>query len=118
MMENTDMSDAKFTKGPWSQSHRQGSDGMYNTEVYDHKGETICTLSWHPVYEGNGVTSTDRSANAHLIAAAPDMYKEVEREISTLECLLVDATTHGEADRLQNDIIRKVKILKKARGES
>ena len=64
-----------FTAGKWSQSHREGKDGMYNTQVYDSEGETICTLAWHAVNEGNGVTSTDREENAVLISHAPDMYK-------------------------------------------
>lgn len=95
------MSKAKFTEGEWGQSHRKGSGGMYNTEVYDHKGETICILAWHAVDEGNGVTSTDREANAHLIAAAPDMYK-------MLESLQLDVTNDHKRDEL----------LAKARGES
>ena len=37
----------KFTSGKWSQSHRKDSDGMYSTEVYDDRGETICSLRWH-----------------------------------------------------------------------
>ena len=53
--------ETKFTKGPWSQSHRKGRDSMYRTEVYDSTGETICCVSWHKVHDGNGVTSTDRA---------------------------------------------------------
>lgn len=102
------MSKAKFTEGEWGQSHRKGSGGMYNTEVYDHKGETICILAWHAVDEGNGVTSTDREANAHLIAAAPDMYNLLERLTSYDNCKKDIIHLLGEADSL----------LAKARGES
>ena len=65
--------EAKFTKGEWRQSHREKSDGMYSTEVYDEEGKTICTLAWHKVPIEGGFT-TDREANAKLIAAAPDLY--------------------------------------------
>ena len=42
---------------------------------YDEKGETICTCSWYKIYKPNGVTSTNRSDNAALIASAPAMYE-------------------------------------------
>jgi hypothetical protein len=66
-----------FTKGVWSQSHREQSDGMYITQVYDDKGQSICDLNWHSVDEGNGF-KTDLEQNAQLIAAAPEMYKLLE----------------------------------------
>ena len=94
------MSEARFTKGEWEQSHRKGVDGMYSTEVYDQHGETICTLAWHVVDEGNGVRSTDREANAHLIKTAPKMYK-------FLESLQLDVS---------NDHVRD-ELLAEARGE-
>ncbi|MBE3084680.1 MAG: hypothetical protein IMZ64_00500 [Bacteroidetes bacterium] len=80
--------ETKHTKGEWRQSHRKTYEGVYSTQVYDEKEKTICTLAWHKVDLGNGVTGTDREANAKLIAAAPDMleackealkmYKELE----------------------------------------
>tara|TARA_R110000851_G_C12676368_1_gene523269 strand:- start:201 stop:497 length:297 start_codon:yes stop_codon:yes gene_type:complete len=97
------MSNPGFTKGIWSQSHRKQSDGMYITQVYDESGQSICDLNWHAVDEGNGVTSTDREANSALIAAAPEMYAELE----SLLCLegIIDTS--------------KIKaVLAKARGES
>ena len=66
----------KFTKGEWRQSHREKQDGMYSTEVYDEEGKTICTLAWHKVPIEGGFT-TDREANAKLIAAAPLMYEQL-----------------------------------------
>ena len=73
-----------FTPKPWFQSHRQipnDPEGMYDTQVYDSKGETIATIHWHkrdpkPItIEGNRYTQigTYRAKNAQLIAAAPDM---------------------------------------------
>lgn len=67
------MSQSKHTPGPWGQSHRKREDGMYATEVYDAKGETIATCAWYPVPLGGGHTATNRDANARLIAAAPDL---------------------------------------------
>ena len=88
----------KFTSGKWSQSHREDKNtGMYSTEVYDSRGQTICTLAWHTEPES---TRTDRPENAALIAAAPDMYEMLERlQLSV-------------ADEIERD-----ELLKKARGE-
>jgi hypothetical protein len=59
------MSDTKFTSGPWVKCSRGeslvGSNGK-NISVYN------CGLS-------ATVKSSETVANAHLIAAAPDMYK-------------------------------------------
>ena len=76
----------KHTPGEWYQSHRKQNDGMYSTQVYDKEGETICTLEWYPVDEGNGVTSTAREANAKLIAAAPDLLEALK----SLQAILCD----------------------------
>lgn len=95
--------DTKFTSGKWSQSHRKDKKtGMYSTEVYDSRGQTICTLAWHTEPES---TRTDRPENAALIAAAPDMYK-----------LLNDMfENHELGEGVDHDIYE---LLKKARGES
>ena len=66
------MPDLKFTPGPWFQSHREGDDGMYRTQVYDKNGETIASLAWYPYTVGNN-TYTLRDQNAKLIAAAPEL---------------------------------------------
>ena len=65
--------ETKHTKGEWRQAHRIcDEEGNYSTQVFDEDGETICTLAWHKVPMENGFT-TDREANAKLIAAAPDL---------------------------------------------
>jgi hypothetical protein len=96
-----------FTKGIWSQSHREQSDGMYITQVYDDKGQSICDLNWHSVDEGNGF-KTDREQNAQLIAAAPEMYAALNRFYLSL--LKVDAGS-VETKALEQ-------LLAKARGDS
>ena len=98
--------ETKFTKGPWQQSHRAQPSGIHVTQVYDDKGKTICDLSWHAVNEVEGITTTDREANAHLIKMAPDMYAELESIAISMECY------HGV------DTNAIYKLLAKARGES
>jgi hypothetical protein len=61
------------TPGPWAQSHRKGPDDMYRTQVYDAAGETIANIAWYPVHTSQTTTSTNREANARLIAAAPEL---------------------------------------------
>ena len=100
------MSDTKFTKGSWHQSHRKGSDGMYNTEVYDQEGNTICQLAWYAIKEPNGVTSTNREHNANLIKASPKMY-------SALQSILDSPYTELQ----EEDFEMIEKVLAEARGE-
>jgi len=61
--------EAKRTQGEWEQSHRELPDGMYSTEVYDVKGDAICSLAWHTVYIDENHITTDRAENAQFIAA-------------------------------------------------
>ncbi len=85
---------AKFSKGIWLYI-------QHDSIVYDGDGNIVCdTMSTGEVHE---------ESNAHLIAAAPDMYM-------TLHALM---ETHKEV--FGNDkgaIIEHIeKLLKKARGE-
>jgi hypothetical protein len=73
---------AKHTPGVWGTAHRKNADGMFSTEVFCEKGETIATLAWYPKNEGSGVTSTYREANARLIAAAPDLLAALQDLLS------------------------------------
>lgn len=74
----------KYTPGPWLQSHRKNGNmnnghEMYSTQVYTPDGETIATIHWYPKPKNeSGVIGTYREANAHLIAAAPDLYRALE----------------------------------------
>ena len=68
----------EFTKLPWETAYRKHKDGTYSQEVFDSKGETIATLAWHPVEVAPGEIATDREANAHLIASAPQMYQMLQ----------------------------------------
>jgi hypothetical protein len=96
----------KFTQGIWSQSHREQSDGMYITQVYDENGQSICDLNWHEVDTALGF-KTDREENALLIAAAPEMYK-----------MLSDFKDFAVRQGWDHVLINDAKLLlAKARGE-
>lgn len=114
-------SETKFTPGPWlvpDQTWRReltvelsGDDrikcpGSGGAMSYT---KTVCTLNW---------SGTDEwMANAHLIAAAPDMYEALERL-----CTLNDE--HGPfggemyQDRIDRAWDKAKSAVSKARGES
>ncbi|MBN9601852.1 MAG: hypothetical protein J0G33_02865 [Afipia felis] len=89
-----------FTPGPWSWSHRKipgDRDGVYSTQIYDSAGVTIADASWYPI-KGHRYVSTNRDANARLIAAAPDLLAALEECNTFLDDLTKpDAKASGSA---------------------
>lgn len=99
----------EFTKGPWRLSRYHwpyaeivvgdGNDSMAKSE-----GRLICQN------ESLGKSKDEYRANAHLIAAAPEMYKALDRTlIALLECDF-DVYFPDEVKQMQA-------ALAKARGE-
>ena len=89
------MSEAKFTKGQWE------------AKVHD-DGESLCTALVYLSNKGGFDLSgcPDCAANAHLIAAAPEMYEMLEAIVRTFG---------------GNPVMNKkgiLDLLAKARGES
>ena len=96
--------DTKFTKGLWT--HQKGDDWIYDDSKDD---QVICCAM--PVNNNYEV----RRANAHLIAAAPDMYELLK------EFLPMDEDGNGEFQYNEGSeyLGKKVtELLAKARGES
>lgn len=85
-----------FTKGPWT-SGIGTSTGM------------VVRANHEPKVRRNVAScgGMNREANAHLIAAAPDLYEALDRLVNWIW------SEHGMTDRV-NDA---VKALSKARGE-
>lgn len=68
------MSEAKFTKGPWYVHNND----VY-LEVFSDKGAICDTcMSGHQFDGGDCTEGKFAKANAHLIAAAPEMYDALE----------------------------------------
>ena len=88
---------AKFTPGPWSE---KGIAAALRA-AHKHDGSWIDEL-------GDGENMPDED-DAHLIAAAPEMYEAVE---TALECL----ENKGFARAYVEDLLRNA--LRKARGEA
>lgn len=106
----------KFTRGPW----RVGIEwGHINPRIEILKDvsyvEGVEPTTYHigdvgfPTSGPNTVGAIERKANAHLIAAAPEMYEATE---AALECL----ENNGFARAYVEDILRGA--LRKARGEA
>ena len=124
------MSEAKFTKGPWV-----WVDGN-NDQRWDGVDLEICHPSLRtsnrfdtgfggtlPVFvidlaEGMECMDEESRANTHLIAAAPELYEELQADINELIGLLdlysLGSELHAE---ICSKLDRKEKLLAKARGE-
>lgn len=107
----------KFTKGEWSINKDScWVDNSWSIDMAEHH----CAATVVTCFEGGESNAEERArleANAHLIAAAPDLYAEIkadlERMLETqklIEGKLVD-------EKLNADIKRKTELLGKARGE-
>jgi hypothetical protein len=109
------MIDAKFTPGPWIQSHRKLNNGNYSTQVYTKDGETICTLDWYPKDKGfdekrRRVTGTYRKENAELISASPEMYEALK--------IFIDASQSSDPQEWSDAIEQAESAIAKAEGRS
>ena len=98
--------EAKFTKGEWLLTEDNFVDGCVLTSTERVGMSEICEIS-AAYLDGGSENSFEREqlANAHLIAAAPDMYKALEDIIDT-----------GYLDYTSR-YIPVFDLLKKARGE-
>ena len=101
------MSEPKWTPGQWRATTRQGSwDWVVYTE--DDPNIEICQ-TFHDGTDEN----EEGEANAHLIAAAPELYEAL------LKCLmLLEDYGAGEPDSCARELFDEVcAVLAKARGE-
>lgn len=69
---------AEHTPGPWSMClERRGVSFL----VRDTDGRLVCEMSWHSSSRQHYPLRDESEANARLIAAAPELLKELERQI-------------------------------------
>jgi len=85
---------SKFTKGPWVSDHPLDMEGMRHIYVKDSGSHIICRVDGHFGGISCGKTGEpdehNTTANARLIAAAPDLYEACKRAIDNVE--------HGDDD--------------------
>lgn len=101
------MSEAKFTKGPWT-CHRNTSFWEFGCDERGQLGD-VCASAFTP--EGRAPDAEETmEANAHLIAAAPELYVALEALIK--ECDMCGHPDEPEAVEIARS------ALAKARGEA
>lgn len=115
------MSEAKFTKGEWKviKSGESFLDGGLLVSATS-KSEDKSSFYFENEILIAATTNDDKEAvaNAHLIAAGPEMYKEIEGDIKNLKSLLMGIDPSSlESAAIEKKISRKKKLLAKARGE-
>jgi hypothetical protein len=108
--EESKMSEAKFTKGPWKACQdgiggwNVNCRGKYDNSYCDigQNSPTVCD-AWDLIYAD--CENKNPKANAHLIAAAPEMYE------------LLDSI-ENDNNQLPKWLFKKIKVtLAKARGD-
>jgi hypothetical protein len=109
----------KFKKGPWKIWPTHWAGGNKSTQVNGENamwvestlGGQICALFHHGPHR---YSPTDEDmANAHLIAAAPELYEALERMIESSAC-----TNGCDPGDMTCDTMFAKYALAKARGES
>ena len=107
------MSETKFTKGEWVSCIRS---------CYLNQGYVSVEADGKRIY-GESMYNTSEvedTANAHLIASAPEMYSILELDLADLvyELKYCEPIYEHQIEKLKAKINQKTKLLAKARGES
>jgi hypothetical protein len=105
-----EMIEAKFTPGPWLLTIRAGrgeetkdvSVAEIEPDARPYRGDIARLQSCEHI---EGIDGAEMAANAHLIAAAPDLYAALERIVFDWD---------GEPE----DMVAAENALRKARGEA
>lgn len=107
------MTNTKFTPGPWKAERIESSTkpiGLVYMRIYAKDG----SLAFAGVYKDKKVTKTTAEANAHLIAAAPDLYAALSEAKLQIEYLHEKFAETGSG----NNMLAKIDAaLAKASGE-
>ena len=124
------MSEAKFTPGPWKVSEAYLQNGLCNNDgcIAVLKGDDdyahICAVSMQSPAPRRGAYKSvcaERDANAHLIAAGPELYEEGGQSAATLRMAASFLRDHGQtsiAQMAEEQAAKQDAALRKARGEA
>lgn len=116
------MTDEKWTPGPWQMS-RCPTDAEFRVVTTSTGASRSTVASTGQIGTGIGAAfefDEEAKANAHLIAAAPDLYRELKHCVARLEMAASDARGRGDReyaygfDRL---VARATAALTKAKGK-
>lgn len=117
------MSETKFTRGPWYIDHDQtpleiiGPAENYRRFGVD--GErALASVGDDIVYEDRPRLEEEDTANAHLIAAAPDLYDALEKLLARYTQLAGCGDCGNLVPEEEAEVIASRAALAKARGET
>jgi len=103
---------SKFTPGPWE----IGDENNASCEVCPRDVDITISMSRYDRFSDKFLIERDEMlANAHLIAAAPDMYEALDTLVAVVG--LTAFKHEGQRQVLQEAVDLSVAALKKARGE-
>lgn len=108
------MSDEKFTQGEWVASMHRDEVAVYMGEAVNYPYEYYCSDVW---YCDSHWCENDETAiaNAHLISAAPDMYRAL-RAIASAHFERKKGNVIIEISQAESDSM--IAALQKAEGET
>jgi hypothetical protein len=127
------MSAPAFTPGPWRvDGDDEGCDGVPYIEIATGESSTYHVIAHvQPTFkQGQTLSDDDWSleasdeANAHLIAAAPELYDALEKALAALDADVEGAPLDNREGRLAQAWLRGIfgesarAALRKARGEA
>ena len=107
-----DQTETKWTPGPWQVT--QCRNGMPYVNVFRVSGPSDGTAPCTILFETKYKTAAENKANAHLIAAAPDMYKALERLLLAYQ----GGTAARSVQQQREDAAFAAATLAKAKPES
>ena len=116
------MSGLKATPGPWQRSPSKESGGSFIEHISPEYISHVVAFvhASHDMFDPPIATEED-AANAHLIAAAPELYEALDKLKSSYEALAHDyeyAVGAGDIHPLHAEHIQRcAAVLAKARGE-
>lgn len=103
--------ETKFTAGPWVARPDESSSCEWEVIKTDARKTSISQDPWFICACMDSADGASAEANAHLIAAAPELYEALELVIGTL--------SFDREDDFNKEVLRRINAaLSKARGEA
>lgn len=123
------MKKTNFTKGPWSVYDFDDGVSVVDSNGYSHVSVECAAIkpNWDEIGVNHWSESGDahrellleeQYANAHLVAAAPEMYEMLNRIIANYQEASSVAELEGYETKYEQDKYFVESLLAKARGES
>lgn len=108
------MSKTAWTKGPWTRC----TGGTVNPKIYGIDGrDGRAVIRWQGIAKPESLES---QANAHLIAAAPELYEALNRAMVELDAAADGLGAMGKIDHADDcrlTVKAVLEVMAKARGE-